>query len=438
MKLQVYGCSHHSSSVETRERLAFSPQQTADALSLLRNHYPDTEAVLLSTCNRVEFYFAYERDEERPTKKEIAGFLAEFHGVDVETIPESLFDKRGAEAVRHLFMVAASLDSMVVGEAQVLSQVKQAYEQATESDTTGPLTHSVFQAAIRVAKRVARETAINQKRVSIPSVAVADFAKQLFERLDDKLVLVIGAGEMGQETLRYLIDEGAVDITIVNRRRERAEELSGQLAGRVALWEDLNELLAAADLVVSTTGASDPILDVKGFKTIHYARAQRPLFILDLAVPRDFDPAIGEFAGVYLYSMDDLTATCEKNRRARDKEWPKADRVIKDETERFLVDVSHRTTAPTIRRLREQANEIKSDELRRLMNKLGEMDNRHRQEIERAFDRLVNKLLHPPLESLRDEAARGTHHGLLDALKRLFQINELVLRRISHLQGTSG
>src|SRR5206468_3563921 len=193
-----------------------------------------------------------------------------------------------------------------VGEAQILGQVKQAYELATSASATGPLTNAAFQAALRVAKRVATETAIQQKRVSIPSVAVADFAREVFERFDDKHVLVIGAGEMGEETLRYLIDEGARDITIINRSRPRAMELADKLGGRVSSWDKLAEHLIEADLVLSTTGASEPILTSATFRPIHEARAQRPLFILDLAVPRDFDAAIGDFTGVYLYCIDDL------------------------------------------------------------------------------------------------------------------------------------
>jgi glutamyl-tRNA reductase len=424
MKLRVVGCSHHSSDISVRERLAFTPSQTRDALSRLRGQYPDTEIVLLSTCNRVELYMAHDEEETLPAREEIAAFIADFHGLDAAQVSHALFAEFGEEAVRHLFLVASSLDSMVVGEAQILSQVKQAYELATECDTTGPLTHSVFQAAIRMAKRVARETAINQKRVSIPSIAVADFAKQLFERFDDKRVLVIGAGEMAEETLRYLISEGAKNISIANRHRDRAEKLAEIVSGEVVDWEQLHELFVTADVIVSTTGSAECIVTAERFKTIHQSRADRPLFVLDLAVPRDFDPAIGELASVYLYSIDDLRSTCEANQRAREKEWPKAERILEDETAQFLVALNHRTTAPTIRRLREQADEVKLEELQRLFNKLGEIAEKDRHEITRAFDRLVNKLLHPPLESLRDEAARGTHHGLVEALKRLFQIRE--------------
>ncbi len=423
MKLHVIGCSHHSSSVQMRERLAFSPEQSHDALARLRTRYPNTEAVVLSTCNRVELYLAAEQPDRFPSHREVAEFLADFHGLDALEIFDELFERSGEDAVRHLFTVAASLDSMVVGEAQILSQVKQAYEQATNGDFTGPLTHLAFQAAIRVAKRVTSETTIHHRRVSIPSVAVADFAKQFFERFDDKLVVVIGAGEMAEETLRYLIDEGANQITVVNRSVERAAQLAQQFSGRAVGWDALRTQLVAADIVVSTTGAAQPIVNVDDFKEIIQQRDQRPALILDLAVPRDFDAAIADLVGIYLYSVDDLRTTCEANRRAREKEWPHAERIIEDETARFMGDLHHRATGPTIRRLKAQADSIKSEELARLLKKLNDIDEKNRTEIEYAFDRLVRKLLHPPLESLRDEATKGAPHGLLEALKRLFQID---------------
>ena len=424
MKLQMIGCSHHTSPLQVRERLAFAPEQMELALNQLRQQFPDSESVLISTCNRVEVYTASDIDTGCPSHHELVTFLAGFHGLNPMDVCESLFERTGEDAVRHLFMVASSLDSMVVGEAQILAQVKQAYELARSADTAGPLTNSVFQAAIHVAKRVANETAINQRRVSIPSVAVADFAAQIFERFDDKRVLVIGAGEMGEETLRYLRDEGAREIIVCNRHIERAVDLARRVGGSSAPWEQLHEAIAAADLVIGTTGSNESILTADQFRPIHQQRQQRPIFMLDLAVPRDFDPAIGDFLGVYLYSIDDLKQACEANRREREKEWPKAERIIESETARFMAELNHRATGPTIKRLREQADRLRHEELQRLLNKLGPIDDRTRNEISRSFDRLVNKLLHPPLESLRDEARSGSPHGLLEALVRLFQLKD--------------
>jgi glutamyl-tRNA reductase len=424
MKLQMIGCSHHQSSVALRERLAFSPAQVGEALRQLRVRYPQVEAVLLSTCNRVEIYTAAEQPEAGPSHEQIAQFMADFHQLPMYEIFNDLFERTGEDAVRHLFTVAASIDSMVVGEPQILAQVKQAYELAKDHQSTGPLTHGIFQAAVRVAKRVASETTLGQRRVSIPSVAVGDFARGIFERFDDKRTLVIGAGDMAEETLRYLQGEGAHDVTVVNRSRQRADELAQRWQGRSEAWERLPQLLSQADLVVSTTGASEPVVTLAVYKQIEAARFQRPLFVLDLAIPRDFDPAIGDRLGVYLYSIDDLEAACQRNRRERDRELPAAIHIVEQETARFMTELHHRSTAPIIKRLREGWQQPKDDELKRLFNKLPELDERARGEIGQSFERLINKLLHPPLESLRSEAEKGPPHGLLDALKRLFQIGD--------------
>ncbi len=424
MTLQLVGCSHHTADVQFREQLAFRPEQVPEALEQLRHAFPQSEAVLLSTCNRVELYTAAPQPDLAPSREEVIEFLAAFHGLRASEIAPELFTRKQGEAVRHLFRVAASLDSMVMGEAQILSQVKEAYRLATDGNYAGPLMHAAFQGAIRVARRVATETEIHQRRVSIPSVAVADFAQSIFERFDDKRVLVIGAGEMGSETLRYLIDAGARTVQVVNRNPQRARDLARQFDAQVAPWEQLDDLLVAADLVISTTGASEPIVTRERFRAIEQRRQQRTLFLLDLAVPRDIEPSVGDALGVYLYSIDDLKQACQRNRQQREKQWPKAQRIVDVETDRFLVEWNHRITGPTIRRLKETADDLKNRELKRLLNKLESLPPESAAEIEQSFDRLVNKLLHPPLESLRDEARHGTPHGLLAALRRLFQLHE--------------
>jgi glutamyl-tRNA reductase len=423
MLVQVVGCSHRGTSIAARERLAFSSEQTREALDQWRRVFPGVEAVLLSTCNRVEIYAATERESE-PTLDQIANFLARFHGLDPGEVVDHLYQLSDEAAVQHLFTVAASLDSMVLGEPQILAQVKEAYQVATEQDNTGPLTHAVFQAALRVARRVAGETAIHQRRVSVPSVAVGELARQIFERFDDKQALVIGAGEMAEETVRYLQEEGVGAITVVNRHFERAGQLARQWRGRAVPWEELLPALAAADLAVSTTSAGQPIVTLDQFAAIEAGRLHRPLLILDLAVPRDFDPAIGQRPDVYLYSIDDLQAVCQQNSAARDKELPAALHIVEQETARFMAEMYHRAVGPVVERLRFGWQKPKEDELQRLLNKLPDLDDRSKDEIRHAFDRLVNKLLHPPLESLRDEARDGVPRGLLDALKRLFQLKD--------------
>ncbi len=423
MNMQVVGCSHHRTPIAVRERLALSPEQTVAALDGWRRVFPRVEAVLLSTCNRVEVYAATE-NQLTPTLGQVADFLARFHDFDPAELSEHLYRQIGDEAIRHLFSVASSLNSMVLGEPQILAQVKQAYQLAAGRESTGPLLHAAFQAAFRVARRVAAETAIHRQRVSIPSVAVADFAQRIFERFDDKHTMVIGAGEMAEETLRYLQDEGARRITVVNRNFEHAAELAHRWRGLAVPWEQLSEVLATADLVVSTTGAGEPVVALEQFARVERARGRRPLFILDLAVPRDFDPAIGDRPDVYLYSIDDLQAACERNRLERDKELPAAMRIVEQETDRFMTELHRRATGPVIRQLHQRWQKPKEEELRRLLSKLPELDDRSREEIRRSFDRLLNKLLHPPLESLRDESRHGIPHVLLDALAKLFQLKD--------------
>jgi len=423
MRIQVVGCSHRSAPIELRERLAFSAEQTAAALEQIRQASSELEAVLLSTCNRVELYTATSGGE-LPDPGRLGGFLARFHALDPAEVQPQLYAHRDREAVRHLFTVASALDSMVIGESQILGQVKAAYQLAAEQGRCGPLLHAVFQGALKAAHRVANETAIQQRRVSIPSVAVADFARRIFERFDDKQTLVIGAGEMAEETLRYLRDEGAHDIAVVNRSFPRARELAERWRGRALPWEQLSEALVAADLVVSLTGATEPVVRLEAFRAMEPSRHGRPLFILDLAVPRDVDPAIGRRPGVYLYCVDDLQAVCQENQRQRDRELPAALRIVEHEADRFLTDLHHRASAPVIRRLQEGWQKPKEEELRRLLNKLPDLDEHARDEIRQAFDRLLGKLLHPPLESLRDESRHGIPSALLDALAKLFQLKD--------------
>lgn len=421
MAVQVLGCTHHDASVAIRERLAFDSDQARSALIGLRREFPGVEAVLLSTCNRVELYTATERGPG-PAARELTGFLARFHGVRPTEVIEHLSERVGREAVWHLFVVASSLDSMVVGETQILSQVKQAYHLAMQQKSTGPVTHAVFQAALRVARRVAGETSIHQHRLSVPSVAVADFARHIFERFEDKQTLVIGAGAMAEETLRYLKAEGAKDVVVVNRSPQRALELARRWKGRTIGWEQLSSALVAADVVISTTGAQEPIVTLREFLKIERSRRQRPLFVLDLAVPRDFDPAIGRRPAVYLYSVDDLQTVCDQNRRQRNKELPAAMKIVEQETDGFMADLRHRATGPIITRLQHSWERPKQEELKRLLDRLPELGSSAREEISRSFDRLVNKFLHAPLESLRNESRHKMPGVLADALARLFQL----------------
>ena len=438
MKLEMIGCSHHDVAVEVRERLALTGTSLQSALEAFRERFPSRELVVLSTCNRVELYSAENRSSTPSDAPERSGhplvqFLAEQQDVDPTELMRTLVLRHDADAVRHLFMVASSLDSMVVGEPQILSQVKQAYDLACTHDSAGPMTHSVFQAANRTAKRVHDETGIARRRVSVPSVAVGEIIPEIFDSLAHKTVVLCGAGEMATETLRYLRDAGAGDIRVLNRSFERAVRLSSGPNDRPERWETLTDQIVEADVVIGTTASDLPILDSAAFVPIERRRRGRELLILDLAVPRDFDPAIAKADGVYLYSMDDLQTACERNRRAREKEWPKAEAIIQEETGNFMRSIRHRETGPIIQRLRQQASDVKAAELQRLMHKIsagggattpGDSQAHLEKEIEKSFDRLINKLLHPPLASLRDDAADDHRRGLAEALRQLFSLGD--------------
>jgi len=428
----MIGCSHQTAAVDFREQLSFTGDQAREAISAFRQQFPACELVLLSTCNRVELYTAAGESapghdlDGGPDRSEVLEFLAQQRHISVDRLMATMMYRSGTEAVSHLFAVAASLDSMVVGETQILSQVKEAYDLACTSGSAGPLTHAAFQAASRVAKRVQRETTIHRKRVSVPSVAVGEVASEFFETLAGKTVVLMGAGDMGRETMRYLLDAGADDIRIVNRSLQRAESLAGEFGGRVMPWGDLDRALVDADVVVGTTSAPEPIITLDRFKAISPQRYDRVLLILDLAVPRDVDPAVGKLDDVYLYSVDDLQAACERNRQERQRQWPKAKKIIDEETLRFVSELHHRSTGPVIQRLREHAEDIRMEEWVRLNNKLSQMNvsDEARREIEKSLDRVVNKLLHPPLASLREAAMDGHQSSLLAAIKRLFSLGD--------------
>lgn len=427
MNMLVVGCSHHVADASIRERVAFAPDQISGFLDTYYQKFPDTEAVLLSTCNRTEVYVMSDEEDAVPSRSDLVDLLSSQHGIDTEELDPALYDHRNTDAVSHLFSVSSSLDSMVVGESQIIAQVKQAYETATKVRPKSPLIHRTFDAAIRVAKRVSSETKIHQNPVSVPSVAINVLARQIFERFDNKKILVIGAGDMASETLTYLKAAGAAKLTVTNRTEERAIALAEKFDGQTAPWSELKEQLIAADFVISTTGASETVVSESDFEGVMKARGQKMLFVLDLAIPRDFDQQIGEsFDNVVLYSLDDLQRECERNLKSRKGQWPKARQIVSDETEQFFRDGRRRASGVTIAQLKRQANEIKDEELKRLLNRLDSVSDKDRQQIEKSFHRVINKLLHPPLESVREEstsADAGEQIGLLDAMRRLFKLD---------------
>ena len=423
MNLLALYCTHQTTSLAVRERLAFATsERLVTGYATMKQRFPDTEIVILSTCNRVELYVARRSDAEPMTPPMLAQFLSEFHDLPLDDFVGELRAATGSEAVRHLFEVISSLDSMVLGEPQIVNQVREAYRVAEAQGACGPIIHALFQGAIRTSSRVRTETRLAEGKVSIASVAVGDFAKSIFDHFDDKLVLVIGAGEMAEETLRYLKDEGVREIVVVNRSPERAQRVAAAWGGRAVPWSELNTWLGQADVIVSTTGADKPIVDASLFKQVRAAAAGRTAFILDLGAPRDFDTNVGDLNDVFLYDIDSLKKTCEANRKARVREIDKARQLIDEEAAKFMAEYYHRASGEVVSRLMQDWHAVSKDELDRLFHKLPDLNEKDREQIERTVERIVNKLLHPPLEALKVEAREGTPHGLINALKRLFRI----------------
>jgi len=428
MNIQVVYCNHQTADLSLRERLAFPTTDTLSrAYGDLRRRFPGSESVVISTCNRIEIYTAQESEAAAPppSQRQMAQFFSEFHQIPLDDFLDDLVEETGMQAVQHLFEVASSLDSMVLGETQIVSQVKEAYDAATRHEANGPLTNALFQRALTVSGRVRTETKLSEGKISIASVAVGEFGKGIFDRFDDKTVVVLGAGEMAAEALRYLQGEGVRQIVVCNRNLERAERLAAEFDGVARPWSELDECLALADVIVSATGADRPIVDVARFAPIRKKTKRKLVFILDLGAPRDFDPKISEIdAEIFLYDIGNLEETCEKNRKSRVVEVERARQIVEEETTRFVHDIRHKATGPIIKRLRDHWHDISRQELDQLFRKMGHLGENDRVAIERSVERIVNKLLHPPLETLRDEAKEGTSHGLLDAIRRLFRLTD--------------
>ncbi len=428
MKLLALGVDHRTAAAPLREALAFEGARLDAGLDALAHTFPGYEFVILSTCNRVEIYAAGDNDGDVDLgSDDLASFLATFHAIPPESLAGRLVGYHDEGAVDHLFSVAASLESLVLGEGQILGQVKQAYEAAQARRTVGPILHAAFQQALRVGKRIREETGMDQGRVSVASVAV-DLAREVFDTFDDKTVLVIGAGKMGDLTLQHLKTLNPGRIMVANRGAERAEAAASRWGGTVLPWDRLYQGLIDADLVVSTTASEEPIVTLEQYRRVQRARRNRLALILDIAIPRDFDPRVGELEQVALYNVDDLRAQAESNRARRQKGIDPARAIIERETAACLALLRHRKHAGSVlRQLGDRADAIRVRELDALFATQTELSTEQRQAIEHMSRRLQNQLLHHPRAALRTaaEAAEREHpHTLLNAVRHLFGLAE--------------
>lgn len=419
MNIIVVGLSYNTAPLEIREKIAFSPTRIEEPLRELVTLPEITEAVILSTCNRVEIYAA---------TRDIAGgiarikrFLAEYHHMTFDLLEQHLYGLHGEAAIRHVFRVASSLDSMVMGEPQILGQVKSAYGYAAEYKTSGIILNRFLHKAFSVAKRVRTETRIASSAVSVAFAAV-ELAKKIFDDLSDKIVLLIGAGEMGELAAKHLINSGARGVLVANRTFERGEKLAAEFGGKAIVFEDLFDHLHKADIVISSTGAPQHIIKPKQVAEVVRRRRLKPMFFIDIAVPRDIDPKVNEVENVYLYNTDDLQGIVESNLRQRAKEAEKAEAIVNQEIGQFFTWLSTLEITPAIVALRSRFEEVRKAELARTTAAWKDLRPEDEKRLEALTSAIIGKLLHNPISVLKQDRQGNRSDLYVDALRQLFDL----------------
>jgi glutamyl-tRNA reductase len=418
MKLVAVGVSHRTAPVELREAVDFSRAGFDAALTALASRQIAREAVVVSTCNRAEIYAAADADVAADV---CARFIAEYHALPWERVAPHIFVLSGVDAARHLFRVAAGLDSLVVGEPQILGQVKEAFAAATGVKHTGALTNRLFNTAFTVGKRVRTETGLGEGAVSVSYAAIA-LARKIFRDLKGLNVLILGAGEMAKLTGVHLRAQQVQQITIASRTLGTAEALAAQLGGRAVPWTSLSSALTAADIVVTATGAIEPVLTKARIEDAMRPRRGRPLFIIDIALPRDVEADAGSLDQVFLYNIDDLQTIVQENMARRTAELERAERIVVEELERFSSWMQSREIVPTVVALRQRFETIRQAELQRLEPKMAGLPPEARARLEEITHLIVEKLLVTPTEQLKAINDETMAVAYADAVNRLFSL----------------
>ncbi len=419
MEIIVVGVNHKAAPVAVREMLAFTPVQMEAALAAL--HATTTEGILLSTCNRTEIYAVVPSAEEG--RKQIMDFLAGFHRAPVDRFTPYLFSLTGSEAVRHLFSVASGLESMILGEPQILGQVRGAYVAAAARGSAGPILSWVFLHSLKTGKRVRTDTGISRNAASISHAAV-ELARKALGTISGRRVVLVGAGEMAELAARNLLDNGCSDLVVANRTYEHATELASRFGGTAAELGNLPQLLAQTDIAISCTGAPNFVLDLEMVTGAMKQRPDRSLFLIDIAVPRDVDPEVKQVENVFLHDIDDLESLREANLEERRKEVAAAEEIISAELEAFDHWWSSLQVVPTIKALRDRAEEIRQAELQKALGRLGGLSERQRSTVEALATGIVNKILHQPTVRLKDCSAEYTGATYALTLRELFGLEE--------------
>jgi len=427
MHLLLIGISHRTAPVELRERVDFQVRGVAGALRALAERGSAREAVVVSTCNRAELYVAC--DEAAATRQDLVRFVSEYNGVPATEIAPHIYEVVDLEVAQHLFRVAAGLDSLVMGEPQILGQVKDAHTVASDTHTAGPVLNRLFHTSFAVGKRVRSETGVGSGAVSISYAAVA-LARKMFGDLNSRSVAVIGAGEMGKLTALHMKAQSVQHITIVSRTMAHAARTAEAIGGASAApWEELDAVLSASDIVITATGAAAPILTKAHIEAVMRPRRNRPLFIIDIAMPRDVEAQAGEIEQVFLYNIDDLQSTVRDNMARRASEVSRAESIVREEVDKFGVWFRSRGVIPTVVALRERFEAIRRAELERLQFKLSTLPPDARARVDEITHLIVEKLLLTPTEQLKSLNDADTVGAYSEALTRLFGLSEPEERR---------
>jgi glutamyl-tRNA reductase len=421
MKLFITGLNHRTAPVEVRERLAFEERALPDALGNLKQRPGLLEGMILSTCNRVEITVT--ADEQADAESAVEHFIAESRAVERTWVTPYLYRHDGPDAIRHLFRVASSLDSMVVGEPQILGQLKTAYATAKECGAISGFLDLVLTRAFNVAKRVRSETDIGQSAVSI-SYAAIELAKEIFGSLTGKRVLVVGAGKMAESAARHLRRAGVSEILVTNRTRSRAETMAEEVQGRVIDYDKFLSTLPGVDIVIASSGAPHYIITKEQMKAVLAKRRARPMFLIDIAVPRNIEPAVNEIESVFVYDIDDLDKVVETNLKGRVEVATEAEEIIREEVERMVLRLKTREVTPTIVSLQEQLEIMRSAEVERMRGKLGALTPQQEEAIQSITRGIVNKIAHGPITELRRQAADPAGIHLVSVIRKLFRLGE--------------
>ncbi len=418
MKTVVIGLNHKTADVDLREKLAFNGPKLEEGLRQIRALPEIRETLIISTCNRVEIYLTVK--DVGKAFEAVKDFFVRFFEIRKESLDNALYLYDDMEAVRHIFRVSSSLDSMVVGEPQILGQLKDAFEFALERKTTGVLLNRLLKKSISVAKRIRTETKIAENAVSI-SFAAVELARKIFDDLPEKSIMLLGAGEMAELAAKHMMNNGVKNIVIANRTYETGCNLAKEFNGRAIKFEEYLDELAHMDILICSTGAQKYVLMKDQMHKVMKERKNRPVFLIDISVPRNIDPEINDLDNVYLYDVDDLKGVVDTNILERQKEAKKAEEIIEEEIETFNRWLSSLDSVPVVIALREKAEAIKKEEVEKLLNRLPEIGEKEKKAIEGLASSIINKLIHAPTVALREDSE--DRDIMIATIKRLYGLN---------------